>query len=184
MAKTTIEKARPILQTANLPRKPEGLVSESAPVTPGPKTGGANLVLSTGQWLERFGTKEELSMFKEIVSKRLAQVAVTGWRTLPGGLKIPGSMVLAICTNCKAASWTAPEHADGTPCLVCNNNQAKAGGTMKSANKAEVKAWYAKEEAAQAKLVADGPRRQAALNAFNQRAREEMGPGRNPFAKD
>ena len=55
---------------------------------------------------------------------------------------------------------------------------------MRAATKAEIKGWYAREEARRLKFEADAPRRKAELDAFNRRIREDMGPGRNPFGKD
>ena len=183
MAKTTIEKAQPVLQTANLPKKPEGMVFDIIPPTKGPST-GATLVEDDADWLRRHVKPEELAKIKASFQAQIERDAVKGWRVLPSGLKIPASMVLAICTNCKAAFWTTPEHADGKPCLICNNNLAKAGGMMRPATPKEVKSWTAKEAAAREKFIADGPRRKAELDAFNLRQRQDLGPGKNPFAKD
>lgn len=187
MAKTTktaIEKARPVLQTANLPRPVEGMVFEAVPVTKGPTTAGANLVLSTGQWLERYGTREELAMFRASIEKRIEEAPTAGMRRLPSGISIPASMVLVVCSRCNGYSWTTPEKADGAACVVCPETATMAAGTNRRATPKELKAWTAKATAAREKFIADGPRRKAELDAFNRRTREDMGPGKNPFAKD
>lgn len=179
MEKTKIEKARPILQTANLPKKVEGMVFD--PVTPpmsGPRT-GAELVEDDAAWLRRHVKPEELAKIKASFQAQIERDAVKGWRTLPGGNKIPASMVLAICENCKTTSWTTPEHAGGGACVFCGKNPAIGGpGKLRRATPKEEKAWTMKEEKAHARFIAGEPERKRQLEAFNRRLREDMGPGR------
>ena len=145
--------------------KLEGMVSEPGPVTKGPAT-GAELTLTAAQWLERNAKPEELAAFKASVQARLERGAATAWRVLPGGRKIKGDSILATCSSCKRWAWTSPGHETG-PCAICNWRHLEGGGLMRSANKAEIKSWYAKEEARLAKIKADAPKRAAMVEAAN-----------------
>jgi hypothetical protein len=175
MTKTTIEKARPILQSRDIVPRKEGMIVN--PV--GPPTAmksGTELVLTPGQFLDRYATSSEMTMFREVVEKRLAKTAKTGWRTLPGGIKIPGSNVLAICDQCKDSSWTTVKNANGSVCLFCGRNPATGGpGKLRPATKVEEAAWLKRAEAARVKFLADGPKRKKELSEFNLRQRQDMG---------
>jgi hypothetical protein len=46
---------------------------------------------------------------------------------------------------------------------------------MRAATPKEVKAWYAKEEAARKKFIADGPKRKKELADFNLRRNQDAG---------
>lgn len=153
--------------------KLEGMVSEPGPVTKGPAT-GAELTLTAAQWLERNAKPEELAAFKASVQARLERGAATAWRVLPGGRKIKGDSILATCSNCRRWAWTSPGH-ENDPCLSCNFRALKGGGMMRAASKAEVKSWYAKEEAKLAKFNADAPKRAKDLADFNKRRFEDVG---------
>ena len=171
--KAKIEKARTVLQSRDI--KLEGMIQEPRPITKGPAT-GAELTLTAAQWLERNAKPEELATFKASVLARLEHDdAAAGWRVLPGGRKIKGDSILATCSSCKRWTWTPPGHETG-PCVLCNwvnigSQEAPAynknGGWMRAATKAEVKAWYAKEEARLAKIKADAPKRAAMVKAAN-----------------
>ena len=171
--------AKKLLQSRDI--KIEGMVQEARPVTKGPVTG--ELTLTPVQWLERNATAAELASFKGQVQARLERGQATAWRILPGGSKIKGDSILATCSNCRRWAWTSPGSESGH-CVACNwvnigSQEAPAynknGGWMRAATKAEVKAWYVREEARLAKIKADAPKRKAELDAFNRRVREDAG---------
>jgi len=161
-----------VLQSRDVKLKPIGAEPELPPMT-GPRT-GAELTLTPGQWLERNATAAELASFKGQVQARLERGQATAWRILPGGSKIKGDSILATCSNCRRWAWTSPGH-ENDPCLSCNFRALKGGGMMRAASKAEVKAWYAKEEARLAKIKADAPKRAKELADFNKRHFEDAG---------
>ena len=167
-------KNKRILQSRDVKGRAEGTEPELPPMT-GPRT-GMELTLTPGQWLERNATPEQMTMFREIVDEARAKIAATDWRTLPGGLKIPMSQVLAFCGQCKWQGWTFPEHADGGTCVICGQNPATGGpGKLRRTTKAEVKAWYVREEARLAKIKADAPKRAKDLADFNKRRFQDVG---------
>jgi hypothetical protein len=174
------EKERKVFQSRDI--KLEGKIQEPGPVTKGPAT-GAELTLTAAQWLERNATAGELEAFKASVQARLERGAATAWRVLPGGRKIKGNSILATCSNCRQWAWVDPGNETGH-CVACNwvnigSQEAPAynknGGWMRAASKAEVKAWYAKEEAKLAKFNADAPKRAKDLADFNKRRFEDVG---------
>lgn len=153
--------------------KLEGMISEPGPITKGPAT-GSTLTLTPGQWLQKNATAAELASFKASVQARLDRGAAKAWIILPGGMKIKGDSILATCSNCKRWAWTSPGH-EADACLSCNSRNLKSGGFMRGATKAEVKSWYAKEEARLARFIADGPKRKKDLSDFNKRHFEDVG---------
>ena len=170
-----------VLQSRDVKLEPIGAEPELPPMT-GPRT-GAELTLTPGQWLERNATAAELASFKGQVQARLERGQATAWRILPGGSKIKGDSILATCSNCRRWAWTSPGSESGH-CVACNwvnigSQEAPAynknGGWMRAASKAEVKAWYAKEEARLAKIKADAPKRAKDLADFNKRRFQDAG---------
>jgi hypothetical protein len=166
-----------VLQSRDI--KIEGMESEPGTPRPGPRT-GADLVLTDAQFLKLYATPAELTAFRASVEARRERITLKGMIELPGGMKIKGDSILATCSHCRRWAWVGAGH-ENDPCLSCNWRAMKGGGMMRAATKAEVKDWYAKEEARLAKIKADAPRRAAELAAYNRRLREDMGPGRKPF---
>ena len=167
-------KNKRILQSRDVNSKLEPIDAEpELPPMTGPRT-GAELTLTAAQWLERNAKPEELAAFKASVQARLERGAATAWRVLPGGSKIKGDSILATCSNCRRWAWTSPGH-ENDPCLSCNFRALKGGGMMRAASKAEVKAWYVREEARLAKIKADAPKRAKDLADFNKRRFEDVG---------
>jgi len=163
-----------ILQSRDVNSKLEPIDAEpELPPMTGPRT-GAELTLTPAQWLERNATPKELATFRASVQARLDRVEATGMIELPSGLKIKGDSILATCSNCRRWAWTSPGH-ENDPCLSCNFRALKGGGMMRAASKAEVKSWYAKEEAKLAKFNADAPKRAKDLADFNKRRFEDVG---------
>jgi len=167
-------KNKRILQSRDVNSKLEPIDAEpELPPMTGPRT-GMELTLTAAQWLERNAKPEELATFKASVQARLERGAATAWRVLPGGSKIKGDSILATCSNCRRWAWTSPGH-ENDPCLSCNFRALKGGGMMRAASKAEVKAWYVREEARLAKIKADAPKRAKDLADFNKRRFQDVG---------
>jgi hypothetical protein len=137
----------------------------------GPQTGDAQM--SDLEFLSIYADKKtELPVFRAAVAARRARAGTAGWRTLPNGTRIPGTMVLAGCWKCGSWVWVKPEHAT-TNCLACNFQNRVGGGKLRRATAAEEKLWTARETVAWAKFKASAPKRQAELDAFNRRRIED-----------
>jgi len=163
MKKRTNER---ILQSRDVSSKVEGMAKEpELPPMTGPRT-GMEFVQSPGQWLERNATAAELETFKASVQARLDRIALTGWRTLPNGMKIKGDSILATCGKCGFWAWVSPGQETST-CLYCNLRNLKDGGMMRAATKKEEAAWFKKAAEREAKFKADAPKRAAQIKAAN-----------------
>lgn len=140
------------------------------PPNRGPVTGMDQM--SNVDFLALYASKQELAVFRAAVQARRSRAETAGWRTLPNGTRIPGTMVLAGCWKCGSWVWVKPEHAT-TNCLACNFQNRLGGGKLRKAMAAEEKAWMARETAAWAKFKAGASKREAELAAFNRRRIED-----------
>jgi hypothetical protein len=166
--KAESEKPYELMTSADLELEVES--RKVTPRVPGPQTG--EVQRSPGQWLEHYGTPEELRAFKSVIETRLKAAPADQWRMLPDGTKILATLVLAGCPSppgCGRWFWT--KQPDG-PC-VCNLRGAVGRGHLRPATPEEEAAWFARETAALARFKADAPRRQAEVDAFNRRRFED-----------
>jgi hypothetical protein len=157
------------LQSRDL--KEEFAPRKLTPRVPGPMTGID--ALSDGEYVRIAGTPEELKTFRQSIEARKSHVATTGWRTLPNGTQIRADRVLCGCSNCGRWMWMNPKHATDT-CPVCNVGNRPGGGRLRRATVKEDVEWHVRETAAIARWRSEAPRRQAKLDAFNERRMEDM----------
>ena len=142
------------------------------PRVPGPATGID--ALSDGEYVRIAGTPEELKTFRQSIEARKSHVAQTGWRILPNGSRIRADQVLAGCNVCGRWVWVGPKHAAGD-CPLCNPAGRVGGGRLRRATVAEDVRWHQQETDGIARWKADAPKRQAKVDAFNERQLEDKG---------
>jgi hypothetical protein len=163
-AEKAVEKPYKLMTSADVAAEAEE--RKVTPRVPGPQTG--EVQRSPGQWLEHYGTPEELRAFKSVIETRLKAAPADQWRALPDGSKMLATLVLAGCPAPPGCGrWFWVKKAEG-PC-VCNLRGDAHRGHLRPATEEEVAEWFARETAAAARFKADAPKRQAEQKAFDLR---------------
>jgi hypothetical protein len=139
---------------------------KATPRVPGPQSG--EVQRSPGQWIEHYGTAEELRAFKSIIETRRNAAPDGQWKVLPDGSRIRAEMVLAGCPAPPGCGrWFWVRKAEG-PC-VCNLRNLAHKGHLRPATPVETAQWFERETVALATFKADAPKRQAEQKAFDLR---------------
>jgi hypothetical protein len=179
---TKIEKAKPVLQTANLPAgKTGGMVFDPPAKAPAEKhlpmlKTGSRLVYEPDADTHLGGprtrkTFESEANLAQVTAERKAREAKFGWRKLPSGISIPGDRILSTCNLCHRWDWLEPGHETGD--CICYHPQDSDAGVMRPATPAEEKGWFKRAREAHDRFVAGEPARRAATELANRRRRED-----------
>jgi len=136
------------------------------PRVPGPMTGIDSM--PDREYISVMANPEELKSFRAQIEARKASA-------------IPVKMILLGCPKCGRWMRGRPEWAGGN-CIFCNFRNLVGGGRLRRATAEEEQAWLAREKAAHDKWIAEAPKRQAELDAYNKRRAEDM--DRPPISRD